>query len=235
MSKEIDLLDLLQLLKKNWWKILICGITTALIALLLTLTMIKPKYQSTAKMVILNKSDEVKITYSDIQISNQLVKDSMEIIYSREIMEAVINELDLPLSPGGLKGMISISSPVNTRIVALTITDTDPERATKIAEVLYKYAKNTIMKSLDADAVNLFEAPVIQPSPVSPNIRNNGIIGAFLGMTLCVFILIAAFMLNTKITTPEDIEAKLKLPLLAVIPYNETKDKSKNKHIKREV
>lgn len=227
MDNELNLVELLQLLKKNWWKILLCGIASLSLTFIITETMIRPKYQSTAKLVILNKANDVTITYSDIQISNQLVKDSMEIVTNREIMESVINELELPFSAGGLKSMISVSSPAGTRIVRLTVTDINPDRAADIADALFRYSSREIVTSLDANAVNLFEAPIASYSPVSPNLRNNCILGTFLGVALCVAVLIAAFMFDTKISTPEDIETKLKRTLLAAIPYNESNDISK--------
>lgn len=233
MTNELSLLELLQLLKKNWWQTLLSGVIVSIIAFIVTETMITPKYQSTVKMVILNKTDDVNITYSDIQISNQLVKDSMEIVKNRQIMENVVNDLHLPMTPSALNGMVSVSSPTGTRIVELTVTDTNPERARDIAESLYRYSKEAIISSLDANAVNMFESPMVNLSPVSPNLRNNCIIGAFFGMALYVAVLVISFMANTKIVTPEDVEEKLKVTLLATIPYNELSDESKKSKANR--
>ena len=58
-----------------------------------------PTYQSVTKIYILNKQDSssTNVTYNDLQVGTQLVKDYSELIKSRFVLEAVIEQLDLPI------------------------------------------------------------------------------------------------------------------------------------------
>lgn len=217
-SNEIGFAEILASIRKKWWVILACAILAALAAFTYTKVAVTPMYRSTVKMVILNKAN-VNITYSDIQISNQLVKDSMEIIQNRDVLKNVAAEVGASVS-----GKISVANPSGTRIVAVTVTDSDPERAKSIADAVYKYASAAITEALDADAVNMFETPTVNRSPVSPNVSRNTWLGALSGALLSAAVLVLLAIVNTRITTPRDVEQKLGLTLLAAIPYNGNSD-----------
>ena len=51
------------------------------------------------------------------------------IITSRPVLEEVIGDLDLNISYEILKSKISINNPADTRILAITATDPDPQMA----------------------------------------------------------------------------------------------------------
>lgn len=232
---EITLIEILQIIKKNIFKIILIGVLTALAAMFFTIGLIKPKYQSTVKMAAI-KGTEVNITYSDVQISTQLVNDCVEILKSNEIIHEVIAKLNLPYSSSALMSNILVRAPEKTRVLVITVTDTDPQRACDIANVLYEVSSRKIIETLQIDAVNIFDSPTVPTSPSSPNIPQNTVLGAFLGSVLMIIILIISRITNNKITTIEDVERYLSLSVLAAIPLIENienKKKTLKKSAKR--
>lgn len=56
------------------------------------------------------------------------------------------------------------------------------------------------------------------PVQIAPKPRRNGILGGFLGFFLGIALVLARNALNTRVRTPEEIQERLKLPLLALVP-----------------
>jgi Mrp family chromosome partitioning ATPase/uncharacterized protein involved in exopolysaccharide biosynthesis len=66
--------------------------------------------------------------------------------------------------------------------------------------------------------VSVVNRPVPETSPISPNRRLNLTIGAVLGIFIAIVVVFLLENLDVSISTIEDIEALLKLPVLGIIP-----------------
>ncbi len=228
-SYEINILDILNLIKANWIKILVAAIIGGIIAGVVTVTLITPKYQSTVKMIIINKQ-EAEITSSDIVTSTWLVNDAMQLIQSRDLMELVANDVDWDITDKEILSEVSVSTPEDSRILYITVTDPIPERAKDIAYSIYKKASLLFVDIIDVNAVNLIEEPIVPTAPTSPNTTKNIAVGVLLGALLVIIVIFLKQMLNNKVCTVEDVENRLNLTLLAAIPANEEEvEKEKRK------
>lgn len=215
---EIDLLEVLQVLLSKWWLIILIGITTAMIGFAISFFMISPTYESTTKIYILNKNDNQTMTYSDVQLGTQLTKDYSELINSRYVLEEVIQSLKLNLDYNSLKGKINVSSPADTRIVAITVRDTDPTVAMHIANAIRESASKHISNVMDIDAVNIVESANMPTEKSGPSLSKWTLVGGLIGCVLvCAFILIK-YLLDDTIKTADDVEKFLGLSTLASIP-----------------
>ena len=70
----IDLLELARVLLKKWWLILLSAVFGGALALLVTITMINPQYQSNAMLYILSKTTTVT-SLADLQLGSELTAD----------------------------------------------------------------------------------------------------------------------------------------------------------------
>lgn len=141
---EIDLVELFYVLWGHAWLILSIGLFCALSCFALSKFVIAPTYKSTTKIYILNKSDSSSVTYSDVQLGTQLTKDYTELINSRYVLEAVIQELGLNMEYKDLLKKIDVTTPSDTRIVSITVEDHDPVQAMNIANSVRENASTHI-------------------------------------------------------------------------------------------
>ncbi len=81
------------------------------------------------------------MTYSDVQLGTQLTKDYAELINSRYVLEAVIQELGLNIEYKDLLKKIEVTTPSDTRIVSITVEDQDPVQAMNIANSVREKCK----------------------------------------------------------------------------------------------
>ena len=232
---EIDLLEIMGLLLSRWLLILLVGITTALIGFAISFFVIAPTYESTTKIYILNKNESQNVTYSDMQLGTQLTKDYSELINSRYVLEEVIQKLRLNLDYQGLKEKVSVSSPTDTRIVAITVTDKDPVEAMNIANAIRESASNHIGNVMDIDAVNVVESANMPTKKAGPSYLKWTVIAGMLGVLFVCAMVLIKYLLDDTIKTSEDVERYLGLSTLAIIPIieNEADSKKKRKKGKR--
>lgn len=217
---EIDVFQLFRTLWKRKLVILLVAIITSSVAFAYSTFVIKPEFTSTTRIYVVNRNQGEKsgLTNQDLQAGSYLVKDYREIILSQDVLEKVVSDLKLDLTPKGLADKIKVTVPVDTRIVSISVNDRVPEEASRIANSLREVAAQKIISiTRVSDVTTLEEArPAISPS--SPNIRRNTVIGAGLGAGLVIVVVLLIELFDDRVKRPEDIEDVMEIPLLGIIP-----------------
>ena len=77
---EVDIKELIMVLLKRAWIIIIATIFTGIIAFVISKFRIAPQYESTTKLYLLTNSDSQTVTYSDLQVGSQLTNDYMALV-----------------------------------------------------------------------------------------------------------------------------------------------------------
>ena len=232
---EIDLWEICLVLIHNLALIISVGIMVALGTFLFTKLLVTPSYESTTKIYILNKQENASVTYSDIQLGTQLTKDYAELIQSRFVLEEVVQGMGLDLTYEQMKEKVSVTTPTETRILAITVKDSDPVMAMKMANAIREAAAVHIMNVMDIQAVNVAETANMPMKKASPSVLKNTFIGGLLGVFLIIAVVLVRYLMDDTVKTPEDVEKYLQLSTLAVIPLNEgeSEGKKKKKKVKR--
>ena len=232
---EIDLLEVFQVLMSRIWLILSAGLFCALVCLALSKFVMTPTYESTTKIYILNKTDSTSVTYSDVQMGTQLTKDYAELISSRYVLEEVIQKLALDMEYQELLEMVSVTTPSDTRIVAITVTDTDPVQAMNIANCIREAASDHIQNVMDIEAVNVVETANMPTEKAGPSVMKWTLIGGILGVFILCAVILIQYLLDDTLKSSEDVEKYLGLSTLALIPIasDDTQAKQKKKKKKK--
>lgn len=222
---EIDLREVFLLLISKCWLIILVGIVTAAIGFGISVFLIPPTYESTTKIYILNKQQENTVTYSDVQLGTQLTKDYAELIKSRLVLEKVIQELQLDTIYEGmdyeaLLNKVKVTTPTDTRILAITITDLEPVLAMEIANSIREEAAIHIKNVMDIEAVNVVETANLPIEKAGPSVLKWTAIGGILGAFLVTAIILIFFFIDDTIKTGDDVEKYLDLSTLALIPLD---------------
>lgn len=226
---EIDLWQIFLVLVNRAPMMIAVGIFTALVTFMVTQFALTPAYQSTTKIYILSKQSEDNVTYSDLQMGTQLTKDYAELIQSRFVLEEVIEQLELETDYEHLKKKVSVTTPSDTRIIAITVTDHSPVRAMKIANAIREASSVHIQNVMNIEAINVAETADVPTRKASPGVMKNTLIGGILGVLIVAAVSIVSYLLDDTIKTAEDVEKYLELSTLALIPLNESEKKSRKK------
>ncbi len=216
-ENEIDLLELFYCLLENIKWLILAAISGAVVMALISLIVLTPKYEATAKLYVMNQSDSA-INLSDLQIGSYLTSDYQEVFKTWEVHEQVLQNLGLDYTYTQLEGMLSISNPSDTRVLYITVTSVDPEEATAMANEYARVAKNYIYEVMGSEEPSIFSTALEPLDPVSPRKTLNTVLGFLVGGLLMTGFLVVRFIMDDKIKTADDITKYLGMPTLAVVP-----------------
>lgn len=226
-EKDFVQIDIMLLLRRIWSQKLIIVLTTLVFtagALMYSLFIATPKYNSTTRVYVVNqKKDNQAITTQDVQLGTLLVKDYKEIILSNSVMSDVVAKNKLQITPGELAKKISVDAPKDTRIISITVTDKDPQKARDLANAVREVSADKIKEVTKIEDVTTLEQAGAALTPSSPNVFKNSVLAALLGFILAVGGVVLIELMDDRIKRPEDIEETMNLVLLGVIPSTNKK------------
>lgn len=217
-SIEIDVLYLLRKLWSRKFFIIFIALVVGTVALLGSVFLIKPKYTSTTRIYVVSRSSDSSLTNQDLQAGSYLVNDYKEVITSNEVLSSVIDQENLSLSTSELSGMISVNIPTDTRVISISVEDTDAQEASDIANTIREVAAEKIKSVTKVDDVTTLEAAEVASKPSSPNIKRNAALGALVGGFLAIVSILVLEVLDDRVRRPEDVEEVLGMTLLGVVP-----------------
>ena len=221
----IDLAELFGVLWHWIWLILLVALLFGGAAYAFSKFVIPEEFQSTTKIYVLDKESGSggQTTYTDLQAGAQLTKDYAELITSRTVIEKVIadNHLESVYDYKEFLKKVEVNTPTDTRIVAITVTDTIPALAQALADDIRVEASDLIINTMQIDAVNTYEVANLPTEKSAPSCSKWALIGALLGALLVGGTVTLQYILDDTIKTSEDIEQYLGLSTLALIPLDE--------------
>ena len=217
---EIDVFQLVKVLWKRKFLIVLTAIIAGLVAFAYSSFVIKPQYTSTTRIYVVNRNqaDKPGLTNQDLQAGAYLVKDYREIILSQDVLEKVVADQKLTMDAKTLGRKVSVTVPADTRIVSISVRDGNPEEASRIANALREVAAQKIISVTRVSDVTTLEEARPATSPSSPNIRRNTMMATIAGVGFVTVIVLLVELLDDRVKRPEDIEEVMHISLLGVIP-----------------
>lgn len=220
---ELDIKKLGQEVIYNIWRIILAGVFFALCMMTVSELLLPEQYESTTKMYVLAKQSETAVTNGDMEASTALTKDYAELIRSRTVMEKVILQENMNLTYEELLKQVTVVTPVETRIISITVLDTDPYEAARLANAIRDVAAEHIKEVMNTESVNVVDKANIPMTPQGPGTMVFGLIGGIVGVFLALLAVLGAYLLDDTIKSSEDIENYLGIGTLGVIPKTRKK------------
>ena len=217
---EIDALSLLRTIWRKKFLILLTAILTTGLAFAYSAFLVTPQYDSTTSLYVVNQSSDngAGITNQDLQAGSFLVKDYKEIILSQDVLKNVTTTLGIT---DDIKEKITVNIPVDTRILSITVRDSDPNQAATIANTLRDEAAKKIIEVTKVSDVTTLEAALPAEKPSTPQTKRNLVLGFIVGAFLATALVLVLEVLDDRVKRPQDIEEGLGMTLLGVVPQAE--------------
>lgn len=209
--EEIDLRELFSFFKNKIFVFFVIFIGVCLLGCLYAFFIQKPMYNSYTKVIL---SGENTITQTELNLNKNLVDTYAEIVKSRRVLEQVIAELDLEETYEELSNKISVSSVNNTEIIKITVADRNPIEAKNVANVTANFFSKEVVKLYNMNNVNVLDEANEANEPYNINIPKQVIIYFFIGIIIALSILFIIFYFDRTIKSVEQVEQKIKLPIL---------------------
>ncbi|KEP75266.1 chromosome partitioning protein [Microbacterium sp. SUBG005] len=222
----MELRDYLRILHRNWILILALTILGGAGAYGYSLVQ-TPTYEASTQLYVSVRSDSSGVSElaQGTNFARQAVVSFVDVVDSALVLDRVIDDLDLDTTAQQLARSIDASSPTNSVIISIRVSDANAERSADIANSVGTNFANVVVNQLekpDGNAASLVKVETIEPAlvpvtPAAPHTLLNVVLGVIIGLALGLGIAILRSILDTRIHSLHDIEAATEAPVLGGI------------------
>lgn len=224
----MELQDYLKTLRRQW--VVVVASTAAFLLLAgLYIATATPIYAAQTELFVAAESStgtpQEQLEASDF--TQDRVKSYVQVVNSEFVLQPVIDELELDSSVESLAGRVSATVPTDTVVIAISVTDTSPEQAARLADAVAASFKSAADQLEDPEQSNTtVTITVVQSasepkSAVAPNKKLIIGLGLLLGLSIGFAIAVFRDLLDKRVRRESDVTAVTDLPVIGRIPLED--------------
>lgn len=214
----IDLRDIFRIVRKRIALVLLIPFVAVVAAALVAMFVLPEVYQASTTLIVGKAPTQQQIVYNDIMLNRQLVKTYKQIAHSNKVMEPVIRELKLDLTPERLRSAVDVTQLGDTEIIKVSVEHTDPYVAMVVTNSVARSFIANIVDIMQVDNVSVVDEARLPQHPIKPQKKLIVAVAGVLGLMSSLLLVFLLEYLDNTIKTPTDVERYLDLPVLAAIP-----------------
>ena len=227
-TQEISLIEILNILTANIWKIISTTVIGIVLAALVTFFLMTPKYTSTTDIVVNNAATattENTITQAGLQANLTLLNTYQSLVSRPLVLDPAIAQVPEAegMTAAELAENVTVSMDSDSLLFTISVENESPYVAANLANAIAVSFSEVVQQVLQVENVSIVTPAEPSQSPTSPNVILNIIIGALLGLIVGVVWQLVNAMLDNSVKS-SDIVEELGWTLLGTIPQM---DKSK--------
>lgn len=225
----MTLQDYLVIFRKNWVVIVICTLVAAGLSVAWTLTR-TPTYEATTQLYVSVRTADSSSSdlYQGSNYAQQAVASYVDVVTTSVVLDEVISELGLDLTAAELADEINASTPTNTVLINITVSDSDPSQSALIANtvgsVFIDLVENQLEKPADNSParvqIDTVEPAIAPISPASPSMPKNIALGLICGVAIGIGIAVLREVLDTRIRSKSDLRAITDIAVIGTTIFN---------------
>ena len=180
-------------------------------------------YQATARAIVNTPASQVlSEAFAGAQLTSSLTSTYATLASSQVVAARVVSKLGLPESAGQLRGHIHAAVVPNTYIIAITVSDTDPVKAAKVANAASVALGDEVSElrsgRTDAVSVDPLDQAGVPSVPTSPRPGIDLAIGLALGVLAGILLVAVMEALDRRVRSTRQSDSLLHVPLLGIVP-----------------
>lgn len=232
---EIDLKEMLRVLLKRAWIIVLCAVIVGASVFAYTVNFVTPQYQASVTIYVNNNSgkETAYISSSDLAVALKLVATYVNIIQSNTVLDKVVSEAGLLLTTDQVRKMISAEAMGETEMFQVTVTTPNPQMSVDLANAIAKVAPDVIAEIIEGSTAKIIDYARLPKGQSSPNYLMSAVIGALVGAILAIAVILIQNMMDTCIHNEEELEKICAVPVLGLIPDLTGETKNVGKKVRR--
>jgi len=237
---ELGLKDILELLLKWSWLVILATVAGFVAAYLLSTQILTPRYTSSISLHVNNSPEATlgTINLADINAAQRLVNTYIVILQDDDVMEMLgfrlLDEFGeqflrsyVPLrrrdgqtevDVRALRNMISMSSVNNTEVLRIQAETGSPMLSARICTIMSEIAPDILIRVVRAGSVEVIGTARPAEQPSSPRVMQNSVLGGVAGFALMTFVVLMAYLLDNKVKGEDELSKRFNIPILAEIP-----------------
>ncbi|GAB3163898.1 hypothetical protein GCM10027059_19010 [Myceligenerans halotolerans] len=224
----MGLAEYLGVLRKYWMTIAATVAVAVVLAVVVT-ALATPRYHASSQAFVSVRGgdDSVSALVAGRNFSAEQVTSYTELVTSPRVLEPVIEELGLADTPASLAARVSAERPKGTVLINIAVTDESPSVAAGVANGIAD-SLATVVPELETEEgsdtspveISTVREATVPEAAASPRPALNVALGLLAGLVLGVGIAVLRDLLDTRVRTPEDIEAVTGASVIGMIPLD---------------
>jgi polysaccharide biosynthesis transport protein len=207
----VELKDYIRIIRKRWQ--IIVAATLIVLAGAALATALSPKvYQAQTRLFVSTSggSDSGALLQGS-NFTQQRVKSYADVITTPKVLDPVIETLKLNTTAANLGTQITATVPLDTVLIEVAVTNTDPRVAAAVADAVGRQFTDTVadLESVSQGKsspvkLSVVSSPTIPTTPISPKPTRNLALGVVLGLLLGLGLALLRDLLDTTIKSEKD-------------------------------
>ncbi|HEY6798845.1 MAG TPA: polysaccharide biosynthesis tyrosine autokinase [Kineosporiaceae bacterium] len=216
----------LRLIREQWLAVVLLTVLGVLGAGLYS-WLATAQYQASAELFVSTSGavgDDVTALTQGSTFTQQRVKSYADLITSPGVLDPVIRDLRLETTADALAEHVTATSPLDTVLLEITVTDTSPQRAADVANAIsseFPSLVNTLETPIGAKAspvrVSVTRAALPPRAPISPRTTLNLALGLLVGLGLGVGLAVLRDSLDRTIGSRTQLGELANAPVLGTV------------------
>lgn len=223
----MELQDYLRILRKRWITIVVTMLVVVGLAGLLTALQGKEYTSKTQFFVSVSGADTTALQQGST-FTQERVKSYAQLLKTPRALDPVVKELDDGTEVSELADTINVTTPPETVMLEVSVTDASPDHAQKIATaigdtfpgVVAEVERPEGSRQASPIKVSLVEPAATSKQPTSPVPERNLLLGVFLGALLGLGLAVVRHLLDTTVRTDNDVEEITEEPVIGAVHFD---------------
>lgn len=220
----MELTDYLRIVRRRWRVILLTLLVVVAVAATVTVQA-TPLYSSSARLFVSTTESDASQAYQGGLFATQRVSSYADLVpKSRRLADVVAEDLGGDVDPASVQREVVAQVVPETVNLEITATDPDPVRARDIAQS-YAEALSKLVAELETPAgktqalirAEIVDNAQVSTAAVSPQPMRNLGLAFVLGLLLGLGLAVARELLDSSVTSPDDVGAITPAPILGHI------------------
>lgn len=220
MEEAISLQEILKIIRKRILLIISLVVISVGVSVGISFYLLSPLYQAQTQILVNQKSSLSDVyAWQSIDTDLRLINTYNVIITNTAILTPVIDKLNLDVTPEELARQISVSNENDSKVVNISVLDSNPKHAVEISNTISEVFKEKVPELMRVDNISILSKAKLSenPIPIKPNKILNIMIAVVIGLILGVSIAILLEILDTTIKNENDIEEHYGMPVIGVV------------------
>lgn len=177
----------------------------------------------TSNVTIYANSGKLEST-SDVSLPTFYAEDFAKIAVEQGVLQKAIDDYGLDTTWQSFRANLNVTIEEENRVVYMSVSDSDPKTAQKMAYAVSEVAKRTMAEAIEVDLATTITPATLPTKPSGSGMVLNLIIGFLAGLFLSGGFFVAIHMIRDRIASVEELESALGVTVLGVIPYQKRKE-----------
>ena len=233
MSTIFTLKDILTVLKKRIYLIVIVVILFTGVAALYSYLTVKPIYNTSTTLFIGKSSSDGQSDYSsnDVVLYRELMGTYAGLVGSEDLINRALINNNIDASSRQILGNLTIKQVENSQFLQLSIKTGDKYLGVDVLDAITSEFIKTSKELIPNGLISVVNTPKVPEGSINRGVKTYSLMGFLIGCIFGICLSIIFEVFDNSIKSIEDIEKEIGIPILGTIPVCKDKKEASKKNV----